>query len=102
MSCARLASEPYLFADDPSSPLGKPSMSAENFAAFCVEAARLGWQVGAHCVGDAAIDATLAAFEAADQVAPIGDRRWTLIHMMLARADHWPRANRLGLVVTAQ
>jgi predicted amidohydrolase YtcJ len=94
--------EPYLFTDDPSSPHGKPSMSQPNFEAFCIEAARLGWQVGAHCLGDAAIDATLSAFEAADQAAPIAGRRWTLIHMMLAREDHWARANRLGLVVTAQ
>ena len=94
--------EPYLFADDPTSPRGKPNMSQENFDAFCVEAARLGWQVGAHCVGDAAIDATLSAFEVADRVAPVAGLRWTLIHMMLAREDHWARANRLGLMVTAQ
>ncbi|MGI9145136.1 MAG: amidohydrolase family protein [Chloroflexota bacterium] len=55
-----------------------------------------------HCVGDAAIDATLSAFEAADRTAPFAGRRWTLIHMMLAREDHWARANRLGLIVTAQ
>jgi predicted amidohydrolase YtcJ len=94
--------EPYVFADDPSSPRGKPAMSQANFEAFCCEAARLEWQVGAHCVGDAAIDAALEAFEAADRVAPIAGRRWTLIHMMLAREDHWSRANRLGLIVTAQ
>jgi predicted amidohydrolase YtcJ len=94
--------EPYLFADDPGSPRGKPYVSQENLQAFCVEAARSGWQVGAHCVGDAAIDAALSAFEAADRVAPIGGRRWTLIHMMLAREDHWTRVNRLGLIVTAQ
>ncbi len=94
--------EPYSFADDPGSPRGKPYVSQENLEAFCVEAARSGWQVGAHCVGDAAIDATLSAFEAADRVAPIVGRRWTLIHMMLAREDHWARLNRLGLIVTAQ
>jgi predicted amidohydrolase YtcJ len=94
--------EPYVFADDPSSPRGKPAMSQPNFEAFCREAARLGWQVGAHCVGDAAIDAALTAFEAADETASIASRRWTLIHMMLAREDHWARANRLRLIVTAQ
>jgi predicted amidohydrolase YtcJ len=94
--------EPYVFADDPTSPRGKPAASPENLAALCAEAARQRWQVGAHCVGDAAIDATLTAFEAADRAAPIVELRWTLIHMMLARQDHWPRANRLGLVVTAQ
>jgi predicted amidohydrolase YtcJ len=94
--------EPYLFTDDPESPRGKPAMSQTNFEVFCSEAARLGWQVGAHCVGDAAIDAALEAFEVADRAASIRGRRWTLIHMMLAREDHWARANRLGLVVTAQ
>ncbi len=94
--------EPYVFADDPNSPRGKPYMSYDNFSTFCIAAARRGWQVGAHCVGDAAIDATLDAFEAAAREAPIVGRRWTLIHMMQAREDHWARANRLGLVVTAQ
>ena len=94
--------EPFAFADDPNSPRGKPAASPSNLAAFCAEAARLGWQVGAHCVGDAAIDAALTAFESADQAAPIRGLRWTLIHMMLAREDHWARANRLGLIVTAQ
>jgi predicted amidohydrolase YtcJ len=94
--------QPYAFADDPSNPRGKPRISQPNLEALCMEAARLGWQVGAHCVGDAAIDATLGAFEAAHAAAPISGLRWTLIHMMLAQERHWPRANRLRLVVTAQ
>jgi predicted amidohydrolase YtcJ len=94
--------EPYVFADDPESPRGKSYMSPANLTAFCAEAARLGWQVGAHCVGDAAIDVALDAFEAANAEASIAERRWTLIHMMQARHDHWARANRLGLIVTAQ
>jgi predicted amidohydrolase YtcJ len=94
--------EPYAFADDPGSPRGKPYMSVENLRAFCAEAARLNWQVGAHCVGDAAIDLTLDAFDTANAAASILGRRWTLIHMMQAREDHWTRANQLGLVVTAQ
>jgi predicted amidohydrolase YtcJ len=94
--------EPYLFADDPANPRGKPYVSQENLEAFCVAAARAGWQVGAHCVGDAAIDATLLAFAAANAAAPIVGRRWTLIHMMYARDDHWARANQLGVIVTAQ
>jgi predicted amidohydrolase YtcJ len=53
-------------------------------------------------VGDAAIDATLSAFEEADRVASIRDGRWTLIHMMRAREDHWARVNRLKVIVTAQ
>lgn len=58
--------------------------------------------MGVHCVGDAGIDAVLDAFEAADRVQSIADRRWTLIHMMYPRADHWSRARKLRLSVTAQ
>jgi len=94
--------EPYVFADDPDNPRGKPYVSQENLEAFCAAAARAGWQVGAHCVGDAAIDATLQAFGVAHAAASIVGRRWTLIHMMYARDDHWSRANELGAIVTAQ
>jgi predicted amidohydrolase YtcJ len=94
--------DPYAHPDDPAHPRGLPLTSPENFGAVCSAAARHGWQVGTHCVGDAAIDMVLDGYAAADQVASINGLRWTLIHMMYAREDHWPRANRLGLVVTAQ
>ncbi|HLZ70043.1 MAG TPA: amidohydrolase [Dehalococcoidia bacterium] len=94
--------EPYAHADDLESPRGKPQVSEANLAAVCGEAAKLGWQVGVHCVGDAAIDLVLAAFEAAHQAASIRDLRWTLIHMILARPEHFETARRLGLCVAAQ
>ena len=94
--------EPFDNPDDPSNPRGLPLVSPENFSAVCSLAAELGWQVGTHCVGDAAIDRVLDGYEAANRTSPINGLRWTLIHMMYAREDHWERANRLGLVVTAQ
>jgi predicted amidohydrolase YtcJ len=94
--------EPYAHPDDPNHPNGLPLISTESFGAMCAAAAQAGWQVGTHCVGDAAIDLVLDGYEAANHTASIGDLRWTLIHMMYAREDHWERANRLGLVVTAQ
>jgi predicted amidohydrolase YtcJ len=94
--------EPFAHPDDPAHPRGLPLISPENFRAVCTAAARQGWQVGTHCVGDAAIDLVLDGYAAANQVAPIDSLRWTLIHMMYAREDHWERANRLGLVVAAQ
>ena len=60
--------EPYAYTDDPHDPCGKIRISLENLAAFCTEAARRGWQVGVHCVGDAAIDTVLDAYEAVDTV----------------------------------
>ena len=94
--------DPYAHPDDPAHPRGLPLTSPENFRAVCTAAAQQGWQVGTHCVGDAAIDLVLDGYEAANQVASINGLRWTLIHMMYAREDHWQRANRVGLVVTAQ
>ena len=99
---AGLYREPYAHPDDPAHPRGLPLISAENFAAVCTTAARQGWQVGTHCVGDAAIDQVLDGYEAADHVVSINGLRWTLIHMMYAREDHWERVNRLGAVITAQ
>jgi predicted amidohydrolase YtcJ len=99
---AGLYREPYAHPDDPANPRGLPLMSPANFRAVCAAAASRGWQVGTHCVGDAAIDSVLDGYAAANEVAAIDGLRWTLIHMMYARDDHWERANRLGLIVTAQ
>jgi len=92
----------YAHPDDPAYPHGKPLLSPDALRAICTAAAATNWHVGVHCVGDAAIDTVLDAFEAADRVSSLADRRWSLIHMMYPRADHWPRARRLALTVTAQ
>ncbi len=92
----------YQHPDDPDHPHGKPLISGESLRALCEAAAPTRWHVGVHCVGDAAIDQVLMAFEAADRVHAIAGRRWTLIHMMYPRPDHWPRARALGVTVTAQ
>lgn len=94
--------EPYAFTDDPASPRGKPRVSPENLAAVCRAANRLGWQLGIHCVGDAAIDLVLDAYAAADAERSIADRRWTLIHMTLARPEHLKRARALHLALAVQ
>ena len=99
---ANFLRDPYAYADDPAAPRGKPQVSPENLGAFCQVAARLGWQVGVHCVGDAAIDLVLDAFVAADRVCSVAELRWTLIHMTLARPEHFDRARALRLVLAVQ
>ena len=94
--------EPYLRQDDPEHPCGKPFQSAEDLQLICCAANRAGLPVGAHCVGDAGIDLALDAFEAADRERPIGNDRWSLIHMLYPRDDHWTRLNALGVGVAAQ
>jgi predicted amidohydrolase YtcJ len=94
--------EPYAFTDDPANPYGKPLMSRDNFRLFAAEVSRRGWQMGVHCVGDAGIDMVLDGYAAADAAQSLKGRRWTLVHMMNARDDHWDSANRLDLTITAQ
>lgn len=94
--------EPYAFADDPAAPRGKPQVSLDNLIAVCRLAAQAGRQLGVHCVGDAAIDLVLDAFEAANAEQPIAPLRWTLIHMTLAHPEQLDRARALGLVLTVQ
>jgi predicted amidohydrolase YtcJ len=94
--------DPYAYPDDPSHPCGKPLLDAGQLTGICRAAAAGGWHVGVHCVGDAGIDMVLDAFETTNDSTPLAGRRWTLIHMMRPRADHWERLNRLELTVTAQ
>jgi predicted amidohydrolase YtcJ len=94
--------DPYARIDDPAFPVGKPMISGDGLRDICLAAAEAGWHVGVHCVGDAGIDMVLDAFEATNAVVSLADRRWSLIHMMYPRKDHWRRVRELGLTVTAQ
>jgi len=56
-----------------------------------------------HCVGTAAIELCLDAFEAADAVAPIGGLPFTLIHAYLwPTAAQMARTRELGVLVATQ
>ena len=55
-----------------------------------------------HAVGDAAIDAVIDAYEAANAERSIAARRWTIEHAFIPRDDQFPRMKRLGLVISAQ
>ena len=66
------------------------------------QANRLGWRVATHAVGDAAIDAVLNAYSAANAERSIVGRRWTIEHGFIPRADQFPKMKALGLVVSAQ
>ena len=69
---------------------------------FVLVANRYGWRVGAHAVGDAAIDILLDAYEAADRERSIRDRRFIVIHGSLIREDQMRRARVMGVRVDAQ
>ena len=94
--------EAFAYTDDPSEPRGKPQVSPENLLAVGLLASQLGWQMGVHCVGDSAIDQVLDTYFAVHAQTSLRGKRWTLIHMMRARPEHFAEAREMGLVITAQ
>jgi predicted amidohydrolase YtcJ len=65
--------DPY--PDDPSY-RGFRTIEPDRFNQLVAIANRYNWRVGVHCVGDAAIDAVLDAFEFANKEKSILDRRF--------------------------
>ena len=63
---------------------------------------RYGWRPSIHVMGDAALDAVLDAYEAADAEKSIRDKRWVVEHIPLVHPDQMERMARLGVVVSAQ
>ncbi len=63
---------------------------------------RYNWRVGIHCVGDAAIDRVLDAYEYANKEKSIVSRRFILIHASLMQPDQMERAKKLGVRVDLQ
>jgi predicted amidohydrolase YtcJ len=72
------------------------------FTAAVREVNRLGWRVGTHAVGDAAIDLALDAYEAANADKSIVGRRWSIEHGFIPREDHFARMKKLAVVISAQ
>jgi predicted amidohydrolase YtcJ len=94
--------EPFRRQDDPAHPCGKPLHTLDELTRICRAARAAGLPVGAHVVGDAGVDLALAAYQAAAAEGSLRELRWSLIHMMAARSDHWPVVNDLGIAVAAQ
>ncbi|MCB1019346.1 MAG: amidohydrolase [Acidobacteria bacterium] len=74
----------------------------ETINAIAVLCDKLGWQMTAHTTGGASTDALLDAYEAADKIASIKDRRFTLTHANFPNADAIARAAKLGVVLDMQ
>jgi hypothetical protein len=68
---------------------------------FTIAASR-GWQFQVHMVGDAAIDAMLELVEQVATKYPLGDLRWTMVHIFLPSEQALARIKRLGLRATVQ
>lgn len=85
--------EPYLGSAD----RGLANFSTEELTHHISRAHRAGWQVAVHANGDAAIDMTLDAYEAAIAGAPRADHRHRIEHCSILHGEQIDRMARLGL-----
>ncbi|HTS61664.1 MAG TPA: amidohydrolase [Candidatus Acidoferrales bacterium] len=81
---------------------GVLSVPRENLFEMAKTANELGWQMTAHTTGGGATDLLLDAYEAADRIASIKDRRFTVTHGNFPNAAAIARAKRLGVLFDVQ
>jgi predicted amidohydrolase YtcJ len=76
--------------------------SAEQFREVALAANKYGWRMSPHVDGDDSLNAALDAFEAADRMSSIKEKRWVLEHVPLATPEQMERMVKLGVVVSSQ
>lgn len=81
---------------------GIQKVPQEQYNKLAEAAARHGWRLGPHAVGDAAIDEVIAAYLHTNEILPISDRRWMIDHAFLILPDHYADIRRLGLLINSQ
>jgi predicted amidohydrolase YtcJ len=81
---------------------GLQVVNLANYYGALEAAARNGWRVATHAVGDAAIDLVLEGYKRAHEVAPFGPGEWVIEHAFIAHPDHFQKIKDLGLVLSVQ
>lgn len=69
----------------------------EVLGAIAEECARRGWQMTAHCAGEAGMDVLLTAYERADRSVGVRGRRWLITHANFTSAENLSRCAALGV-----
>jgi predicted amidohydrolase YtcJ len=92
--------EPYI--DRGSQDVGELRLPVGRFRQAILTMNRYGWRPAIHITGDKTLDIVLDAYEAADHVRSIKDRRWVVEHIPLVHPDQMVRMKHLGVVVSAQ
>ena len=91
--------EPY--SDDPSA-TGAPNYTQEQVTEMVRKAHSMNLQVGAHCIGDRAVEMLTTAFEAAYAEDPRPDTRFRMIHAAVVTEDQLDRFKKLPLILDVQ
>jgi predicted amidohydrolase YtcJ len=74
----------------------------ENVFAMAQAADELGWQMTAHVTGGGSLDILLDAYEAANRIKPIADRRFVATHANFPDERAIERAKKLGVAFDVQ
>ena len=94
-TCTAWCHEPYASGADPAHPSGAPNLSGPDLVAHLALAHRHGLDVATHAIGDAAVTAALAAYDATGA-------RGSIEHAQLVRRSDVRELARLGLVASVQ
>lgn len=92
--------EPYHVPPEgqPADYRGYPAITNEEAVALVDKASANGWQILAHCNGDAAIDQYIMAIRAATEKYGKADRRPVMIHAQTVREDQLEEMKQLGII----
>jgi len=88
--------------DLPGNSLGTLRLSQEELNRAVVTMDHYGWRPSIHISGDKALDAVLDAYEAANAVSPVREKRWIVEHIPLVHPDQMERLKKMGILVSAQ
>jgi predicted amidohydrolase YtcJ len=81
---------------------GIPSTPAERLNWVVSTGNKNEWKFAIHCVGDAACDRVLDAYELANREKSIVGRRFAIIHGSMLRRDQIERARSMGVIIELQ
>ncbi|MSU56928.1 MAG: amidohydrolase [Pedosphaera sp.] len=81
---------------------GLLNVKPELLNALYAEAARRGWQLAAHCTGEAAMDVLLDCYESIQKQTDIRSRRFEICHANFQSAENFKRCRALGIVADVQ
>jgi predicted amidohydrolase YtcJ len=75
---------------------------SQAFKETCLIAARNGWHVETHGVGDKAIETIVDTYEEVDREVPIKDLRWTVMHIFIPTRESIDKMKKVGIWATVQ
>lgn len=81
---------------------GDEVFTQEHFVQCCVEADRLGFQIAVHAIGDAGVQRTIDAYDAARKANGPRDARHRIEHIEVIHPDDIPRLAELDIVASLQ